>query len=343
MSSRIDLPNESEQFDPMVSVVVPAHNESTVVTAAIDEITRALDSCVRTWEIIVVDDGSTDGTFDRVREIIDPARSVRAIRLSRNFGKESAILAGLQSASGRAVITIDADLQHPPQLIPQLIREWKGGAKVVNAVKRSRPTDGRIATARAAVFNAVFTFLGGVSLEDASDFKLLDRVVVDALVDHLPERARFYRGLAKWVGYQQANVPFDVAPRAAGTTNWSTMELIRLALSALVSFTALPLRIVVGLGAVTLILGFVIGADALLSWSRGEAVSGFATLITTMLITGSFIMISLGIIGEYIGRIFEESKRRPLYLVESRVGFEKPDPTADPTEPASISISDLRL
>jgi glycosyltransferase involved in cell wall biosynthesis len=240
------------------------------------------------------------------------------------------------------VITIDADLQHPPQLIPQLILAWEGGARVVNAVKRSRPTDGRIATARAAVFNAVFTFLGGVSLEDASDFKLLDRVVVDALVDRLPERARFYRGLAKWVGYEQANIPFDVAPRVAGTTNWSTIELMRLALSALVSFTALPLRIVVGLGVVTLVLGAVIGADALLSWSRGEAVSGFATLITTMLITSSFIMISLGIIGEYIGRIFEESKRRPPYLVESRLGFEKPEPI-DLLDSSSISVPDRRL
>lgn len=322
--------------DALVSVVIPAHNEGVVIPITLDEVRRVVETCCRQWEIIVVDDGSKDNTFERASEISRASKSVRAIRLSRNFGKEAALLAGLQAARGRVVITMDADLQHPPSVIPELLAEWRAGAIVVNAVKRDRRAQGRMANAQARLFNAVFARLGGVSISDASDFKLLDRMVVDELVKSFPERKRFYRGLAEWVGYDQASVLFDVKERAAGKSNWSTMDLLRLAVSALISFSALPLRVVTALGAITLLLGLIIGVDTLLSWEHGEAVSGFATIIMTVLIIGSSIMISLGIIGEYIARIFYESKHRPIYLVASTVGFGEAEGRSTPTDESSV-------
>jgi glycosyltransferase involved in cell wall biosynthesis len=273
------------------------------------------------WEIVVVDDGSRDGTFDRLAEIARREPRVKGLRFSRNFGKEAALLAGLTHATGDAVITIDADLQHPPALIPQMIEHWRGGAKVVDAVKRSRDTDGWLMRVRARVFNALLTRLGGIRVENSSDFKLLDRIVVDTVVSLLPERRRFYRGLTEWVGYQRASLPFDVAERHAGDSKWSLWKLIELALTATISFTSAPLRIVTVLGFCTLAFGFVVGAEALIGWARGMAVSGFTTTIATLLIIGSAIMISLGIIGEYIAKIYDEIKARPAYLVDGQVGI----------------------
>jgi glycosyltransferase involved in cell wall biosynthesis len=305
----------------LISVVVPAHNEAQGIAHATEVIGGVLDGCGVRWEIVVVDDGSRDGTFERLREIARREPRVKGVRFSRNFGKESALLAGLNFATGDAVITIDADLQHPPSLIPQMIGEWRAGAKVVDAVKRSRQTDGALTRLRARLFNSLLTKLGGINLENSSDFKLLDRVVVDAIAGMLPERRRFYRGLAEWVGYQRVALPFDVAERESGQGKWTLWKLVELALTALISFTSAPLRIVTVLGFFTLAFGFIVGAEALISWIQGVAVSGFTTTIATLLIIGSTIMISLGIIGEYIAKIYDEIKARPAYLVEGLVGL----------------------
>ena len=323
----------SAQRPELVSVVIPAHNEAAGIGHATEVIGRVLDSCGVRWEIIVVDDGSRDGTFERVSELAHSEPRIRGIRFSRNFGKESALLAGLSFAAGDAVITIDADLQHPPGLIPQMIEQWRGGAKVVDAVKRSRDADGPLTRLRARLFNALISKLGGVHLENSSDFKLLDRVVVDTIARMLPERRRFNRGLADWVGYQRVSLPFDVAERETGQGKWSLWKLVELALTALVSFTSAPLRIVTVLGFLTLAFGFVVGAEALIGWARGFAISGFTTTIATLLIIGSAIMISLGIIGEYIAKIYDEIKARPSYLVEGLVGLDDPRPA-----PTSASI-----
>jgi glycosyltransferase involved in cell wall biosynthesis len=271
-------------------------------------------------ELIVVDDGSRDATFDRLRELARTDPRIKGLRFSRNFGKEAALLAGLRAAKGDAVVTIDADLQHPPHLIPAMIDEWRKGAKVVDAVKRSRTTDGVLTRLRARVFNSILSSLGGINVQNSSDFKLLDRVVVDAIARGLPERQRFYRGLSGWVGYSHVSIPFDVAARAEGQGKWTLWKLAELATTATVSFTSAPLRIVTILGLVTLAFGFAVGTEALVGWVRGRAVSGFTTIITTLLILGSFIMISLGIIGEYIAKIYDEIKARPAYLVETSVG-----------------------
>ena len=302
---------------PAVSVVLPARNEASSIEIAIQTIGDVLDACDRTWEIIVIDDGSEDQTFEVLAELSRRDSRVRAIKFSRNFGKEAALLAGLQRATGDVVITMDADLQHPPELIPQMLERWAEGAMVVNAVKRDRKTDSRIQRFRAGVFNTLISALGGLDMHGASDFKLLDRIVVQQLAANLPERERFYRGLTDWVGYPAVGVQFDVNERAMGKGKWSVIKLAELALTALVSFTSAPLRIVTLLGFTTLILAFFIGADALISWFRGVAVSGFATVIITLLLIGSFVMISLGIMGEYIAKIYEEVKRRPSFIVEA--------------------------
>jgi len=307
----------------LLSVVIPAHNEEAGIAHALDVIKSILDSCGMDWEIIVVDDGSQDGTFDRLRDLSRDNAELKAIRLSRNFGKEAAILAGLKAAKGDAVVTIDADLQHPPQLIPSMIDKWKKGAKVVDAVKRSREADGVFQKTSANIFNTALTKLSGINVQNSSDFKLLDRLVVDTIVNELPERQRFYRGLSDWIGYAHASIPFDVEERTAGEGKWSLWRLVELATTAIVSFTSAPLRIVTLLGFVTLIFGFFVAVEAWVGWLQGRAVSGFATMIITLLILGSFIMISLGIIGEYIAKIYDEIKQRPTYLVEETINADE--------------------
>lgn len=310
----------------LLSVVIPAHNEESGIAHSVSVIGEVLDTCGMEWEIIVVDDGSSDRTFERLRELARKDTRLRGARFSRNFGKEAALLAGLSLARGDAVVTIDADLQHPPRLIPAMIEAWRSGAKVVDGVKRSRATDGLLTRLRASIFNSVLSRLGGINMENSSDFKLLDRIAVDAITRALPERQRFYRGLSDWVGYAHASIPFDVEERAKGSSKWSLLGLIGLATTAIITFTSAPLRIVSGLGIATLLFGLAVAGDALISWFQGRAVSGFVTTIITLLIIGSFIMISLGIIGEYIAKIYDEIKRRPPYLIEHTVGIDSTKP-----------------
>lgn len=309
----------------LLSVVIPAHNEESGIGHALSVVQAVLDTCGMNWEIIVVDDGSRDRTFERLGELAANNPRIRGVRFSRNFGKEAALLAGLNHARGDAVVTIDADLQHPPRLIPAMIEAWKRGAKVVDGVKRSRATDGALTRLRASIFNATLSRLGGINMENSSDFKLLDRVAVNAITQALPERQRFYRGLSDWVGYPHESILFDVEERAQGQGKWSLWGLLGLATTAIVTFTSAPLRIVTGLGVITLIFGCVIAIEALVGWFQGRSVSGFSTTIFTLLIIGSFIMISLGIIGEYIAKIYDEIKRRPAYLIERTVGIERAD------------------
>jgi polyisoprenyl-phosphate glycosyltransferase len=330
----------------LLSVVVPAHNEARGIAHATSVILNALASCGMKLEIIVVDDGSRDDTFERIRELSRNDARIKGLRFTRNFGKEAALLAGLRVATGEAVVTIDSDLQHPPVLIPSMIEEWQNGAMVVDAVKRSRQNDGLLTRVRADLFNSLLSRLSGIHLQHSSDFKLLDRIVVDAITSQLPERQRFYRGLADWVGYRHASIPFDVEPRTDGKGKWTLWKLLDLALTATVSFTSAPLRIVSILGAATLVFGFAVGTEAFIGWLRGRAVSGFTTTITTLLILGSLIMISLGIIGEYIAKIYDEIKARPAYLVEGAVGFGGDDGLLLPPGPGArtetVGVSRLR-
>lgn len=300
-----------------LSVVMPAFNEEAGISRSVCRVMGILGEVTSQWEIVIVDDGSRDSTYDKVQELARRDNRIVGLKFSRNFGKEAALLAGLRTATGDAVITLDSDLQHPPELIKQMVVKWRGGAKIVHGIKERRLPRSMMAHLRARIFNKVMKVTAGLDLYETSDFKLLDRSVVTAIAENLPERMRFYRGLAAWTGFPEAHVHFEVAERQDGQSKWSMAQLVALAVTAITSFTALPLRIVTILGIVTLVLGIVVGGDALYSWIQGRAVSGFATIVMTLLVLGSFIMISLGVIGEYIARIYEEVKERPSYLIEA--------------------------
>lgn len=308
---------------PLVSIVVPAYNEASGIENALQIIGGIVGRCVSSHEIIVIDDGSDDGTFEKVRAVAEYDATVKGICLSRQFGKEAAILAGLRAARGKAVITIDADLQHPPELIPEMIQRWRSGVCVVHAVKRDRRSDGLWKRLRASLFNQLVTRLGGIQMKNSSDFKLLDRSAVESVTRLLCERHRFYRGLAQWIGYSQESIPFDVVSRQSGCGKWSFTSLLSLAITAIVSFTAAPLRIVAILGITTLCFAIAVTAETLWSVYRHRSVSGFATIEITILLIGSFIMFSLAIVGEYVAKIYEEVKGRPNFIEARRVGFDE--------------------
>jgi len=300
--------------------VVPAFREESGIARALREIRRAMSGTGDTFEIIVVDDGSTDGTWDAVTALQDEIRELIGIRLSRNFGKESAIAAGLDVARGDACVVMDADLQHPPSLLPEMVRRWReGGWDVVEAVKTHRGQESAPRRVVVRGFYRAARWLTGYDLQDASDFKLIDRRVLDEW-RRLGERATFFRGLVAWMGFTRTQVEFEVPLRQSGDSRWSLAALGGLAVHAVTSFSSLPLQIVTVLGFVMLLVAVVVGAQAVRLWFEGLALPGFTTVILLQLIIGGFLMISLGIIGTYIARIYEEVKGRPRYVVRETRG-----------------------
>ncbi len=311
------------ESSPLISIIIPAYNEASGIERTVNAVISVISACQINWEILVVDDGSQDDTNQTMMRLNSLDQRIKSLRLSRNFGKENALLAGLEYASGAAMITIDADLQHPPELIPAMIAEWQAGAQIVHAVKRTRQQETRLKKTATHLINQLISSLGGIDTTNSSDFKLLDREIAAIIVNQLPEKQRFFRGLTSWIGFTEAYLYFDVEQRSDGVSKWSFGSLFELSVTALTSFTSLPLRIVSLLGIVTLILGFLIASDAIWSLIQGRAVSGFATIIISILMIGSFIMISLGIIGEYIAKIYEEVKARPHYLISNTIGIKK--------------------
>ena len=301
-----------------LSVVLPVHNEATGIARALDEIRVALGKVGGArWELVVVDDGSDDGSVERVRAYDAGEAELRLLVLTRNFGKEAAILAGLELARGEAVIVMDADLQHPPELIPRMVELWRAGALVVEGVKQDRGYEGLVGGAAARLFYGLFMRLSGLEVANASDYKLLDREVVEAYC-RLPERSRFFRGLIPWLGFTSARIPFSVPPRAEGGSSWTRWRLVRLAVSALTAFSSAPLHLITALGAFVFLISAIFGSIALYQKFTGVAVSGFTTVILLQLLIGSVLMVSLGIIGIYLARVFEEAKGRPVYVVDRR-------------------------
>jgi len=299
----------------LISLVVPVFNEETCIQHNLSAILKAAEGNGYDLELIAVDDGSRDGSATEISRTAEQDARIRLISLTRNFGKEAAILAGLANAKGDAVVVLDGDLQHPPELIPRMVDFWRQGLYVVEAVKTDRGSESLQQGVFAYAFYALFRRLSGLDIAGHSDFKLLDRVVVDAYLA-FPERQRFFRGLIGWAKYPSAQIPFSVPERAGGSSQWSKLKLLRYAINNITSFSSLPLKLVSFVGLVTLAFGVGIGVISLMQKFEGKAIDGFTTVNLLIVIIGGAILFSLGIIGHYIARLYDEVKGRPSYLIK---------------------------
>ncbi|SDT77647.1 glycosyltransferase family 2 protein [Actinoplanes derwentensis] len=308
----------------MISVVAPIYNEGPGVDRFVARLSEVLGEAKIDFELVLVDDGSADDSWSRITQqaLIDPR--VRGLRLSRNFGKEAALLAGLEHANGDAVVVIDSDLQHPPSAIPPMVRRWQEGAQVVEAVKRNRAGQSLGNRLSARLFNRTFTRLTRVDLVDATDFRLLARPAVDAL-RRMPEHSSFFRGTSSWIGFTRATVEVEIDHREGGPSRWTARGLARLAVNGLTSFTSAPLHMVTLAGLGFAVFSLFLGVQTLVRWIGGGSVAGFTTVILLLLVTGTFVLIGLGVIGEYLARIHEEVRGRPRYLIQERAGVTVPD------------------
>ena len=307
----------------------------------LDEEANALAFCERVcstlegldFELIVVDDGSEDGTAGIVAELARSDRRVRLVRLSRTFGHQAALTAGLDHARGDAVVTIDADFQDPPEVIHELLEPWRKGADVVLAVRRSRPGEPRWRLKAIDLFYKIFGRISQISYTtNSGDFRLLDRRALEVL-RMMPERNRFLRGMSVWVGFEQASVEYDRDPRGAGVTKYPFFKLLRLALDGVASFSHVPLQLATYIGFTFAILAFLGIPGAVIARLAGIYVPGIASVILVVCLLGGIQLITLGTIGEYIGRIYDEAKRRPVYVVSDRVNVDDARPFDAPVEP----------
>lgn len=303
----------------MLSVVIPAYNEEKLIGLAAGRVGGILREAGVPYELIFVDDGSADRTWEEIGQAAQSDECVRGVSFSRNFGKEAAIFAGLEAARGECCAVIDCDLQHPPEKLPEMYALWQQGWEVVNGVKANRGKESGLHTFAANTFYRMMSRAVHIDMASSSDFKLMDRRVVDALLG-LGERKTFFRALTGWVGFRSINVEFNVADRAEGSSHWSTLSLFRYAFSNIASYSSAPMQIVTVLGVLTLILSLVLGVQTLIRWALGHAADGFTTVIILLLLIGSILMISLGIIGYYIAELFIEVKARPRYLVAKTCG-----------------------
>ncbi|MCJ7690109.1 MAG: glycosyltransferase family 2 protein [Clostridiaceae bacterium] len=302
-----------------ITVVIPVYNEEKQIYENISVIKNCLEETGIGFTILLVDDGSTDGTWSRLKMLSEEIPCIKALRLSRNFGKEAALCAGLEAAEGDGCIIMDADLQHPPTLIPEMIRLWKDeGYEVVEGVKALRGNESIIKKVGAKLFYQILSKLSGFNMQQSSDFKLLDKKVVLAWRS-MNERGTFFRGMSAWVGYNRISIPFNVGIRTRGVSKWSIFNLCALAVKAITSFSSFPLHIVTFMGVFFLAGALVLGTQTLYMKLMGMALSGFTTVILLLLIIGSSLMISLGVIGSYIARIYEEVKYRPRYIVADEI------------------------
>ena len=304
---------------PLISVVIPLYNEGLHVKELLSDLKTALQQIGCRFEVVLVDDGSPDDTWAKIKNTAQILGNVRAVRLSRNFGKELALCAGLERAQGNAVVVMDGDGQHPPSLLPLLADKWMTcGADIVEAVKRKRGRESLASKFGALTFYVILNKLSGFELKGASDFKLIDRRVLDTWLA-MRERNVFFRGMTAWMGFRTIQIPFEVAPRRVGKSGWSYLRRAKLALIGITTFSSFPLRLVTFAGMIFFLFAVGLGVQTLYLKLAGRAFTGFATVILLELIIGSLLMISLGIIGEYLARIYEEVKGRPRYIVSESI------------------------
>lgn len=305
----------------MLSVILPSYNEEKMIAKATERMAEILQPEKIDYELLFIDDGSRDNTWAQINEAAAKDSHVVGVHFSRNFGKEAAMFAGLEQAKGDCCVVIDCDLQHPPEKIVEMYRLWEQGYEVVEGIKENRGEESGLHKFAANSFYGLISKATGMDMSSSSDFKLLDRKVVDTL-NSLPERNVFFRALSFWVGYKKTSVSYCVQERTEGVSKWSTKSLIKYALTNISSFSSAPLHIVTVLGFIMLAVAFVLGIIALVQKISGVALGGFTTVILLLLFSASVIMISLGIIGYYIARIYDEIKGRPRYIISRICGRE---------------------
>jgi glycosyltransferase involved in cell wall biosynthesis len=318
----------------LLSIVIPVFNEERGLPRLVDRLTAALGGLGRPWEVIFVDDGSGDGTAPMLMALNLRDPRYKAIVLSRNFGKEIAVAAGLRYATGAAAVVMDGDLQHPPEAVAMFVKLWEQGYDVVYGQRSSRATDSPLHRLSSQVFYWVFSWMSHTTLpRDAGDFRLIDRKVMDVL-NRMDERARFNKGLFAWVGFRSIGVPYEVEARGSGKSRWRPRALLRFALDGVVSFSTVPLRVWSYLGLLVSAFAFIFAIyfflEAIL---YGSSAPGFPTLIISLMFFAGVQLISLGVIGEYLGRIYDEVKGRPLFVVSREIGVgEKGTPAGGAVE-----------
>jgi len=315
-----------------ISIVVPVFNEAGNLRALCDAVSQQVQRCALPYELLFVNDGSLDESMSVLRELAAEDRRVKVVGLSRNFGHQNAVSAGLEFARGDAVIVMDADLQHPPDLIPQMIAAWREGYHVVYTIREDdRRQTGWFKRWTSAGFYKLINALSDVRIAaGAADFRLMDRTVVDCLVA-MPERSRFLRGMVSWVGFRQKGIRYRPNPRHSGESKYSVRKMLALALQGMTSFSSVPLRVSGYLGLFAALAGLPYALWAVYAKLFTDmVVPGWASLLVAILFLGGVQLMSIGVIGEYVGRIYTEVKRRPLYLTEELIGFEARPPRPDP-------------
>ena len=306
----------------MLSVILPSYNEEKMIPVAADTISGILERENIDFELLFIDDGSKDTTWENITRVAEKNAHVVGVHFSRNFGKEAAMFAGLEKATGDCCVVLDCDLQHPPEKIVEMYRLWEDGYEVVEGIKEDRGEESGLHKFAANSFYGLISRATGMDMSSSSDFKLLDRKVVDTL-NSLPERNVFFRALSFWVGYRKATVYYSVRERTEGESKWSTKSLIKYAITNIGSFSSAPLHMVTVLGLIMLMVAIVFSIISLEQKLTGQALGGFTTVILLLLFSSSIIMISLGIVGYYIARIYDEIKGRPRYIISKTVGEKK--------------------
>lgn len=301
----------------MLSVIIPTFNEELIIKKTTIVIDNILTSEKIEHELLFVDDGSIDKTWDIILASAKYYSNVRGLHFSRNFGKEAAIMAGLTESKGDCCVVIDCDLQHPPTKIVEMYRLWEQGYEIIEGQKSSRGEEGKLHNLAAKAFYSIISKATGFDMANASDFKLLDRKAVNVLIN-MKERNAFFRALSSWVGFKTTSIKFDVQEREVGESKWSTLSLIKYAIRNISSFSTAPMQLVTILGVIMFIISIVLSIISLVQKIDGVALEGFTTIILILLYSSSIIMISLGIIGFYIAKIYEEIKGRPRYIISSK-------------------------
>lgn len=304
----------------MLSIILPVYNEEENIVRAYEAIRDVLAPKEISFELVYVNDGSKDNSFELIRKLSEETRGAQivGVSFSRNFGKEAAIFAGLSHATGDVCAVMDCDLQHPPETLIEMYELWQQGFEIIEGVKRSRGKENVIYKCFAKLFYKLISRSTGIEMYRSSDFKMLDRKVVDEYVK-LSERNIFFRALSSWLGYKSTVVEFDVRERLSGKTKWSIKSLVRYAIGSITSFTTAPMQLITLSGMIFFLFAVALGIHSIFQWATGHALEGFTTVILLLLITGSMIMISLGIIGYYLARIYEEIKGRPRSIVREIV------------------------